>query len=111
MRREALLTALRELFGPMGGEMLPLLWDGVEESRAWLRGPPDAPYTLAQRLLDAAHDAVLEGLDRRGEPPGGWATAWADATAGGTGLRLVLRRDEREVGSVLMPTQEEGGSP
>ncbi|MCP2013345.1 hypothetical protein L1280_000473 [Deinococcus sp. HSC-46F16] len=79
--------------------------------RAWLGGPPDAPYTLAQRLLDAAHDAALEGLGRRGEHPGEWATASADAAVGATGLRLVLRQGEREVAPDLVPTQEEGGSP
>lgn len=42
MRLEALLAALRELFGPrLGfgpaeGEMLPMLGDGIEENRVWL---------------------------------------------------------------------------
>lgn len=106
MRLEPLLFALRELFGPRLGfgsvvdDQLPMLWDGVEESSAWLGGDP---AHLVSRVLDAAHDAALEGMGRRGEHPGAWATASTEVVPEATGLRLVLRQGGREVASVPVP--------
>ncbi|MDL2344718.1 hypothetical protein QOL99_11220 [Deinococcus sp. MIMF12] len=114
MRLEPLCAALRELFGPRLGfrsvvdGQLPVLRDGVEGSRAWLGGDPDH---LALRLLSAAHDAALEGMGRRGEHPGAWATASSEVVVEARGLRLVLLQGEREVASGSVSHQEEGGSP
>lgn len=109
MRLEPFLAALRELFGPRlsFGEVVndqrPMLWDGVEESTAWLGDGTSPQEEGVWRLLSAAHDAALEGMGRRGEHPGAWATASLEVVVEARGLRLVLLQGEREIASVAVP--------
>ncbi|EYB67947.1 hypothetical protein DEIPH_ctg031orf0095 [Deinococcus phoenicis] len=91
-------------FGPAGREAVSVFWDGVSEGAVWSRA--DDPGDAALFFLSAVHDAVLEGMGRRGEHPGPWADASPRVTREGGNLRLSLHTPDGQQAEVVVAVRE-----